>query len=142
MEEVPPRTSLAPLASPCFVLCLIGVETEGLLHYGGKGGNHFHCTVEPSPGHTSKSETWVPKRGGLKPAGKRHFPATQRFRCCSAVFRLLQRSFWYNDVRIAEKRMLQCSFCSAAFRKLHCNFCFRLYHVAGVGFRGVGFRTS
>ena len=26
-------TSLAPLVSPCFVLCLIGVETEGLLHY-------------------------------------------------------------------------------------------------------------
>ena len=29
-----------------------------------------------------------------KAAGKRHFPATQLFRCCSAVFRLLQRSFW------------------------------------------------
>ena len=30
--------SLAPLASPCFVLCLIGVETEGLLDYQGRAG--------------------------------------------------------------------------------------------------------
>ena len=44
---------------------------------------------------SGQSETWVPKRGGLKPAGKRHFPATRLFRCCSAVFRLLHRSFWW-----------------------------------------------
>ena len=31
--------------------------------------------------------------------------------------------------------MLQCNFCSAAFRKLQRNFLFRLWHVAGVGFR-------
>ena len=31
-------TSLAPLASPCFVLCLIGAETEGLLDYEGRAG--------------------------------------------------------------------------------------------------------
>ena len=37
--------------------------------------------------------------------------------------------------------MLQCNFCSAAIRKLQCNFRFRWWHVAGVGFRGVGFRT-
>ena len=37
--------------------------------------------------------------------------------------------------------MLQCNFCSATFRKLQHNFRFRLWHVAGVGFRGVGFRT-
>ena len=30
MEEVPRRTPLAPLASPCFVLCLIRVETKGV----------------------------------------------------------------------------------------------------------------
>ena len=36
----------------------------------------------------------------------------------------------------------QCNFRSAAVRKLQRNFCFRLWHVAGVGFRGVGFRTS
>ena len=38
MEEVPCRTSLVPLAFPCFVLCLIGVETEGLLDYQGRAG--------------------------------------------------------------------------------------------------------
>ena len=38
MEQVPSHTSLAPLASPCFVLCLIGVETEGLLDYQARVG--------------------------------------------------------------------------------------------------------
>ena len=38
MEEVPRRTSLVPLAFPCFVLCLIGLETEGLLGYQGRAG--------------------------------------------------------------------------------------------------------
>ena len=38
MEEVRRRTSLAPLASPCFVLCLIRVETEGLLDFQGRAG--------------------------------------------------------------------------------------------------------
>ena len=38
MEEVPRRTSLAPLAFPVFVLCLVGVETEGLLAYQGRAG--------------------------------------------------------------------------------------------------------
>ena len=98
------------------------------------------------PRNISKSETWVPKRGGLKPAGK--FPesatflqrsdfdvAVQFLGCCSAAFGT-------NDVLIAEKRMLQCSFCSAVFQKLQSIFRFRLWHVAGVGFRGVGFRTS
>ena len=91
----------------------------------------------------SRSETWVPKRGGLKPAGKRQEGATflqrsffdvavQFFVCCSAAF-------GPNDFRTAEKPMLQCSFCSAAFRKLQRNFRFRLWHVAGAGFRGVGF---
>ena len=51
MEEVPRRTSLVPLAFLCFVLCLMGVETEGLLAHQGRAGDHFHCTVEPSPGH-------------------------------------------------------------------------------------------
>ena len=36
MEEVPRRTSLAPLASPCYLLGLMGVETEGLLDYQGR----------------------------------------------------------------------------------------------------------
>ena len=38
MEEVPRRTSLVPLAFPCFVLGLTGVETEGLLDYQGRAG--------------------------------------------------------------------------------------------------------
>ena len=38
MEEVLRRTSLVPLAFPCFVYCLIGVDKEGLLDYqGGRG---------------------------------------------------------------------------------------------------------
>ena len=36
---------------PLFVHCLIRVEAEGLSDYQGRGGDHFHCTVEPSPGH-------------------------------------------------------------------------------------------
>ena len=68
-----------------------------------------------------------PKRGclnvgGLKPAGKRQESATflrrsffevavQFFICCSAAF-------GRNDFHAAEKRMLQCNFCSAALRKL------------------------
>ena len=91
-----------------------------------------------------------PKRGclnvgGLKSAGKRQESATflqrsnsnvavQFIACCSAAF-------GKNNVRTAEKPMLQCNFCSAAVRKLHCNFRFRWWHVAGVGFRGLGFRT-
>ena len=38
MEEVPRRTSPVPLAFPCFVLCLVRVETEGLLDYQGRAG--------------------------------------------------------------------------------------------------------
>ena len=38
MEEVPRRTSLVPLAFPCSVRCLIGVEAEGLLDYQGRAG--------------------------------------------------------------------------------------------------------
>ena len=36
---------------PWFVHCLIRAETEELLDYQGRAGDHFHCTVEPSPGH-------------------------------------------------------------------------------------------
>ena len=36
---------------PLFVHCFIRVETEGLLDYQGRAGDHFHCTAEPSPGH-------------------------------------------------------------------------------------------
>ena len=84
----------------------------------------------------------MPKRGSLKSAGKRQESATflqrsfsnvalQFFACCSTAF-------GQNDFLIAEKRVLQCNFCSAAFRKLQRNFHFRLRHVAGVGFSGWG----
>ena len=62
MEEVPRRASLVPLSFPCFLHCLIGVETGGLLDYQGRaggGGGHFHFTVEPSPGHT-RCRVWLP----------------------------------------------------------------------------------
>ena len=36
MEEVRRRTSLAPLASPCFMLGLLSLETEGLLAFQGR----------------------------------------------------------------------------------------------------------
>ena len=51
LEEVPRRTSLVPLAFPCFVLRLIGLETKNVLDYQGRAGDHFYCTVERSPGH-------------------------------------------------------------------------------------------
>ena len=38
MEEVPRRISLVPLAFPCFLHCLMGVETEGRLDYQGRAG--------------------------------------------------------------------------------------------------------
>ena len=38
MEQVPRHTSPAPFAFPCFVLCLIGVEIEGLVDYQGRAG--------------------------------------------------------------------------------------------------------
>ena len=89
----------------------------------------------------------MPKRGGLETRRKAlqesatflqrsdFDVAVQFFVCCNTAFGT-------NHVRSAEKRMLQCSFCSAAFQKLERNFRFRLWHVAGVGFRVVGFRTS
>ena len=38
MEEVRCRTSLAPLASPCFIVSLLSLETEGLLTFQGRSG--------------------------------------------------------------------------------------------------------
>ena len=81
----------------------------------------------------------VPKRGSLKSTGKRQESATflqrsffnvalQFFACCSAAF-------GQSDIRIAERPMMQCKCCSAAFRKLQRSFRFCLWHVAEVGFR-------
>ena len=69
MEEVPSRTSLAPFASPCFVLLFNRVETDGLLDYtgeGGESGHHVHCTVEPSPGHI-RCQLWCCKSCAVRP---------------------------------------------------------------------------
>ena len=77
-----------------------------------------------------KQQESGPKRGSLKSTGKRQDCATflqrsfvnfagQFFVRCSAAF-------GKNDIRTAEKRMLHCSFCSASFQKLQCNFCFSL----------------
>ena len=46
-------TTLAPLAFPLFcTLFSRGLGTERLSDYQGEGGDHVHCTVEPSPGHS------------------------------------------------------------------------------------------
>ena len=50
MEEVPRRTSLAPLASPLFCTLFNRGGNRSLLDYQ-EGGNHFHCAMEPLPGH-------------------------------------------------------------------------------------------
>ena len=71
----------------------------------------------------SRSETWVPKRGGLRPAGKRQESATflqrsffdvavQFFVCCSAAF-------GPNDFRTAENQC--CSATSAAQHSENCS---------------------
>ena len=132
--------SLFPAPRDCFLLhihCCTGLLCTGC--------DSSHVALRNESPSFSRSETWVPKRGGLKAAGKRQENATflqrsffdvavQFFVCCSAAF-------GPNDFRTAEKPMLQCSFCSAALRKLQRNFRFRLWHVAGAGFRGVRFRT-
>ena len=51
--------------TPCFVLCLIGVETEALLDYQGRAGDHFHCTVKPSPGHIRCRSEFTPRSDSL-----------------------------------------------------------------------------
>ena len=82
------------------------------------------------------------ERGGLQPAGKRQESATflqcsdfdvavQFFVCCSAAFGT-------NDVRTAEKRMLQCSFCSAAFRNCSATSVFACGMLQGWGLEGWG----
>ena len=57
--------------------------------------------------------------------------AVQCFVCCSAAS-------GQNDVGTADKRMLQCNFCSAAFRKLQRNFRFACGMLQGWGLEGWG----
>ena len=77
---------------------------------------------------------WVPKRGSLKFAGKPQESATclQRsfFNVALQVFACCTAASGQNGIRTAEKPMLQCNFCSAAFRKLQRNFRFRMWHVS------------
>ena len=51
MEEVPCCTSRAPLASPYLCLSKERTGSKGAFRLPGAAGDHFHCTVEPSPGH-------------------------------------------------------------------------------------------
>ena len=48
-----------------------------------------------------------------------HSPATQFFRSCCAFFPFIAAAFGKNDFCTAEKRMLQCNFCSATSLKTH-----------------------
>ena len=84
----------------------------------------------------------MPKHGSLKSAGKRQESTTflqrsffnvavQFFARCSAVF-------GQSDVRTAEIRMLQCSFCRVNFRKLQRNFRFPCGMLQGWGLEGWG----
>ena len=99
-------------------------------------------TKETSRCHDPGPFSAGPKRGGLKSAGKRQESATflqrsffnaalQFFACCSAAF-------GKNDFHTAEKRMLQCNFCSAAFRELQRNFRFACGMLQGWGLGGWG----
>ena len=64
---------------------------------------------------------------------------------CNAAFLTVAMQFSFvaaqllgkSDVRTAEKRMLQCSFCSATFRKLQRNFCFIRSFEKGLAERGL-----
>ena len=99
--------------------------------------------IMPPAIYLSRSETWVHNVGletRRKAAGKRHFLQRSFFDVAVQFFVSCSAAFGPNDFCTAENPMLQCSFCSAAFRKLQRNFRFR-WHVAGVGFRGAGFRT-
>ena len=44
-------SSASYLAYPCFVLLLKRGGNRWVFRLPGEGGDHFHCTVEPSPGH-------------------------------------------------------------------------------------------
>ena len=57
--------------------------------------------------------------GGL---GAQHFPATQLFNVALQFLACCSAAFGQNDICAAEKPMLQCNFCSAAFRKLQLPF--------------------
>ena len=51
MEEVPRRSSLAPLAIPRFCALLNRGGNRRAFRQPGEGRDHVHCAAEPSPGH-------------------------------------------------------------------------------------------
>ena len=82
----------------------------------------------------------MPKRGGLKPAGKRQESATflQRsfFDVAVQFFARSSAAFGQNDFRAAEKPMLQCNFCSAAFQNCSATSVFAFGMLQGWGLEG------
>ena len=107
LEEVPRRTSLVPLAFPCFVLRLIGLETKNVLDYQGRAGDHFHCTVERSPGHIRcrKMLQQFPKMLGPFFLQADNFPKNSR-QCSTLIACKKARNFasagwaWTNIIRL------------------------------------------
>ena len=114
MEEVPRRTSLPPLAFLCFVLCVLRVETEGLLAgrgslplYGGTLAWSFSVLnwefqYEPQSQNRQISNLRIkwgflpiperaPKSAKTKKK-KRTFCTLLRKKC--GFFRTFRRSFW------------------------------------------------
>ena len=48
---------------------VLRVEAEGLLDYQGRAGDHFHCTVEPAPGHIRCRKTQEEVKSGCRKRG-------------------------------------------------------------------------
>ena len=92
MEEVPRRTSLASHAPPCFVLCLLWAETEGLLDYQGiTGALQPDSECEQVRKHSRMGSRGLPDRGvkirkefkikfkNLRKSGKKKEPKPKLF---------------------------------------------------------------
>ena len=82
LEEVPRRTSLVPLAFPCFVHCLIGVETKERFRLPGAGGGSF-----PLYGGTFARSYSVSKKFhyvlGMEWVASEEYKLLERFLCQS-----------------------------------------------------------
>ena len=92
----PPSLPSFKFCANCFAIQLqFGDSNANLTRI--KVANHSFQAIRANHANVSRSETWVPKRGGLEAAGKRQESAT-----------FLQRSF----------SMLQCSFSFAAAQLL------------------------
>ena len=85
MEEVLRRTSLAPLASPCSCTSFSSRRLPG------KGGDHFHCTVEPSPGHIRRRFPAAPRFLKYKDKRKLKPPSSRQGSCNTSAPTLRKR---------------------------------------------------